>query len=237
MTTFSQLVDRIAKEIVRPDMVEMLPAYLNQTIREIHLNAQTSMPVFYADNRIETQLTITSVDSETGAFVWAVPKPALLQRVEAVFYNRAHRYARESNPKTSMLRNQVLVNDKYSWYRVAQQLVFAGAGDSGDKISVSYFEYPRSLPYYAQAARPAYWDEIQQQYMIAAGQSPIDALDKTTNWILERHEELLAEGLRAKAYKRMADETRSRTSYSQYETMRLGVQNTESTEFNVGYER
>lgn len=73
--------------------------------------------------------------------------------------------------------------------------------------------------------------------MIAQGQVPAEALAKVTNWILERHEEMLAEGLRAKVYKRMADETRSRTSYSQYEAMRIGVTNTESLELNVGYTR
>lgn len=237
MTTFSQLIDRIAVEVVRPDMIAMLPAYLNQTIREIHINAQTQMPVFFADNRVETQLTVVSADTETGAYVWALPNPTVFQKLESVYFERFRQYVMEGNPRTSLLRNDFAVNDTMFWYRVGQQIVFAGNGGDGNKIRVSYFEYPRSLQYFPVATRPAYWDETEQRYMYALGQIPAEVLPKVTNWILERHEELLAEGLRAKVYKRMADETRSRTSYSQYESMRIGVQNTESMELGVGYRR
>lgn len=228
MTTFSQLVDRIANEIVRPDMINMLPAYLNQTIREVHANAQTNMPVFFSENRKEELLTVDALTDETGAFVWSLTLPALLQKIEAVWYGRIGRYVYEGNPRTALNTNPFNPNAEYFYYRVGTNLVFAKAGGVGDKIRLSYFLFPRSLVYYEASARPAYWDNENQQFMIKAGQIPATAFDLTTNWILQKHEEMLAEGLRAKAYKRMDDAARARMCYSQYESMRLSMQNTES---------
>src|SRR3546814_3218076 len=48
------------------------------------------------------------------------------------------------------------------------------------------------------------------------------ALAKATNWILSRHEDVVAEGARAKVYKRLSDTERARTSYSMYMSLRGG---------------
>lgn len=234
MTTFSQLIDRVAKDLVRPDMTDlMLPAYLNQTIREMFVNAQTNLPVFFDDTRKEELIQVSQVNTETGAFVWPLPTATLLQRIEAVYYGRTRRYVQMGSPKSSLVTNFSAVNGDCFWYRVGTNLVFAGAGDDGDNIRISYFEYPRGLTYYPDGSRPAYWDDENQQYMVQAGQTPELALAKTTNFLLERHEQVLAEGLRAKAYKRMDDAARARMCYSQFESMRIGVQNTESLNFDV----
>src|SRR3546814_5049537 len=48
------------------------------------------------------------------------------------------------------------------------------------------------------------------------------SLAKATNWILSRHEDVVAEGARAKVYKRLSYTERARTSYSMYMSLRGG---------------
>ena len=231
MTTFSQLVDRVASEVVRPDMIQMLPAYLNQCIREIHIQADTNRPVFFDDNRFEIRALIASLTDLTNSFVWELPNVTRFQGIEAVWYESIGRYVRKGNPKNSLARNDFNVDDRYFWYRIASTIVMANPGSVGQYVRISWHEYPRSLAYQAPADRLVIYNESEDTYTIAPG-APVDAMERSTNWILMRHPEMLAEGMRAKAYKRM-DDARQRTHYSQYESTKLGVQQTESLNIEV----
>src|SRR3546814_4768742 len=62
------------------------------------------------------------------------------------------------------------------------------------------------------------------------------ALAKATNWILSRHEDVVAEGARAKVYKRLSDTERARTSYSMYMSLRGGFWSNEVA-FTESYQR
>lgn len=237
MTTFSQLVDRIAKELVRPDLVEMLPGYLNQTIRELFTHGQTGRPVFFDAARHEDLLAVDSLTDVTESFVWEIPRPTRFQAMESVYYNRFQKYVYKKDPRVALVRNDFLVDARLFWYRVAQAVVFSSPGRIGDTIRVSWFEFPRHLAYQPEDQRPFIYDEVNDRYLVADGTpDPEAAKDAATNWILEKHEELLAEGLRAKAYKRMSDD-RQKTHYSQYETSRLGVQESEALDIQVTFER
>ena len=44
-----------------------------------------------------------------------------------------------------------------------------------------------------------------------------------TNWLLIRWEELIKEGVRAKLYKRVADQVRMRAAYSAFESARVAM--------------
>lgn len=224
MTTFSQLVDRVAKEIVRPDMVEKLPGYLNQTIREMFEHAETARPVFFDDSRFEERIIIDTLSDLSESYIWPLPRPTRFQMLESAYYESIRRYARKGNPKNSLVRNDFEVNDRYFWYRIASSIVFAAPGRIGDAIRVSWFEYPRALTYQTPLLREVVYNESEDTYEVKPGSSA-DALEKATNWLLQRYPETLAEGIRAKAYKRMDDE-RQRTHYSQYQAERLALQNT-----------
>lgn len=224
MTTFSQLVDRVAKEIVRPDMLEKLPGYLNQTIREIFEHAETARPVFFDDARNEERVVIDTLSDLSSSFVWPLPRAARFQMLESAYYEAHRVYAQKGNPKNSLATNDFSVNSKYFWYRVGASLVFAQPGNIGNGIRLSWFEFPRALAYQNASARLVVYDQTTDTYAIQPG-APADAMELSTNWLLERHAETLAEGMRAKAYKRMNDD-RQRTHYSQYQSSRLAVQQT-----------
>lgn len=244
MTTFSQLIDEVYVELVRPDMKGMLPAYLNQTIRELHQNSLTnpSMPVFYDDNRMEAEVVVTGADVNQGIFLWSIPVTSQFQAMEAVWYAGANVYAKERNPSTARLRTMSSVDDKYYFYRTGPQYAFSCTGGDGQKIQLSWFEYPRTLKYYPNdATRPMSYDVETQTYTRNPNYTPVqsDAQAQllTVNWLLDRHEDTLKEGLRAKAYKRMGEEFRASRCYSQFENMRSGVQAAESLDLSASYGR
>lgn len=227
MTTFSQMVDLLLKEIVRPDMVSMLPDYLNQTIREMHTNAQTSLPVGYADNRVEHIINIDSSVESTDSFVWPLPDVLRFQMVEAVYYRAWGLYAKQRTPDVARVRNFADPLRGYYYYRSGPNLAFSKPGRVGDKVEVSIFCYPRRLSYLQGTARKVAWNQDLEVFEYRNGGTILD-LEKETNWLLQRHADCLMEGTRAKAYKRMDDQNRAKLCYSQYEAMRAAVIATES---------
>lgn len=234
MTTFSQMVDLLLKEIVRPDMVTMLPDYLNQTIREMHTNAQTSLPVAYADNRIEHLITIDSSVLDADNFVWPLPDPTRFQMVEAIYYRGVGRYAKPRTPDVARVRNFSDPLRSYYYYRSGPNLAFSKPGGVGDIVEASILYYPRRLLYQQGTQRKVSWNAESEVFEYINGGTIAD-LDKATNWLLQRHADCLMEGTRAKAYKRMDDQNRAKLAYSQYESMRAAVIATESVSPDAQY--
>lgn len=222
MTTFSQMVDTLAKEIVRPNMVTMLPDYLNQTIREVHTNAQTSEPVRFADNRVEAVITIDNDGLGDDSYVWPLPDMTRFQLIEAVYYHSIERYVTQKSPAVARVPNFRDPMRGYYWYRTGPTLAFSRPGGVGDTIDISMFFYPRRLVYQPIALRKVDWDDENEVFTYKNGGSILD-LPKATNWIIERHRDCLMEGVRAKAYKRMDDENRARLAYSQFEALRAAM--------------
>jgi len=240
MTTFSQVVDEMTLEIVRPDMITMIPGFLNQTIREMHMHAQTNMPVFFDDNRNEALVTVSQADSNDGTFLWDIPNMALLQAIEAINYGYGNRYAKQKSPQVARLNDLSDPNGGYYWYRSGPQIAMAGTGGDGKTVRISWFAYPRSLRYYLPGStRPLTYNEETMEYAQPQGAtiSLEEAMNLSTNWLLQRHAEVLKEGIRAKAYKRMDDQFRASTAYSQFQAMRTGMQNAESVEMTASYAR
>lgn len=224
MTTFSQLVDDIVRETRRPDLSADIADYLNQTIRELHFTPERGAVIHYRENLRELQLTANSDTS----FGWDIPRPALFQSMQAVRYdsiydrNGNHIYASEESPG----RN--LVNKTWFYYRAGGRFNFSGYGASGSLVSLAYYEYPRALKYYASANRPATWDMEAMAFAYGTGwdatdELKLDARNLTSNWLLVRWRDVVAEGLKAKVYKRASDDARARTSYSLYSQLRTGL--------------
>lgn len=237
MTTFSQLVDRIAEEMTRPDMVDKLPGYLNQTIRELFVHARTNLPCFFDDARQEAEIEIDTLSDKTESYIWPLPFPARFQALESVFYDSASRYVRRADPRTALMHNDFDVSNGRYWYRIGGNIVFSNPGRIGQKIRVSWFEYPRALAYQKPADRDIVYDRAGDIYLVKAGTpDPLAAEAAATNWVLKKHEELMAEGLRAKAWKR-ADDNRQRVYYAQYEASRLAIQESETANMVAEFAR
>jgi hypothetical protein len=234
MTTFSQIVDEVAKELIRPDIINMLPGFLNQVMRESHNHAQTKLPVLFNDNRNESEIIIDAVQ-ENGSFLWAIPDVARFQRMESIYYVSNRMYALHRDPTMAMRPVTANLQDKFYWYRSGPAIAMFGAGRTGAKILVSWFKYTRSLTYYALGeSRPLSYNRETDTYVQpdSATENLADALNKTTNWLIQRHEEMLKSGLRAKAYTRMDDLNRARSNYSIFMSMLEAVQETEAS--NLG---
>ncbi len=228
MTTFSQLVDEMVTEIGRPDMRDALASYLNQTIRECHFDPREGSIVHYASNRVEEQLT---ADVAEG-FVWEYPDPARFQQIEAVRYDSVH----FSEDKTRYIEERVPSPGQagwpHFWYRTGNAIAFSGYGGINALISLSYFQYPKRLKYIATGSRPALYDSDDGwTYAVSVNTPELEAAARaqTSNWMLLRWADVLSEGVRAKAYKRVADEVRARTSYSLYMMLREGLMTAELT--------
>lgn len=231
MTTFSQLVDEVLDETKRFDMRAQFAVYLNQTIREIHFEPERGNAVFFHDNYRESLLT---ADADEG-FSWPIPDSAVFQGGMTARYDRQidnngyPRYAIQLTPGPRVER------ESYVFQRAGNSVVFKGYGGVGAPISFSWYEYPKSLKYYAPADRPASYDS-EDGWTYAAGvvseEDQLAAQARVTNWILLRWNSVLIEGLRAKVYKRLADETRARTSYSLYSQLRNGLFTSEISQFN-----
>lgn len=229
MTTFSQLVDSMILETRRPDLAQEIVSYVNQTIRELHFHPETNNAILYRENLIEDQLVADSDD----AFIWSIPNPALWQCPGAVCYpnqsdeNGDPIYAMERVPGRNM------VGQKYYYYRAGNYISFAGFGGINSLINFAWYEYPKRLKYQSSASREATWDD--ESGWAYADPQPADddaALviqKRVTNWLLLRWGDIVAEGVRAKIYKRVSDEARGRTSYSLYSQLRKGLVTSEST--------
>jgi len=239
MTTFSQLIDMLVEESLRPDMRPFMRNALNLTIREQHFildgGGKETAPVGFTDNLREELVEATSDD-----FTWPIPVPARFQMMEAVYYAMYGRYATERKP--SSLRQFVDSDDggQYGYYRTAGQLAFTNFGGVGSQIMLAWFEFPKTLTYYAAGARPATWDEESESWTYLPSYDVSDATREEarnlcTNWMLERWADLLLAGLRAKIYARLADEVRMRTSYSTYQGLRVGLLATETYNMTPRY--
>lgn len=238
MTTFSQMVDALTLETGRPDMRSVVCSYLNQTLRELHFDPKSGSVVFYLDNYREATVMIDSEDRQT----WQVPSSALFQGEAAVRFDGSFSrdgrryYAQRVSPGPRMEQE-----DCY-YYRAGNTFVFGGVvgyGAIGGTISIAYFEYPPGLNYYVSGTRPAIY-ELETGWTYAEDYDIDDdtrllAQAKTTNWLLMRWYMVIEEGLRAKIYKRLADQQRAATSYSLYMQLRQGLYTSEIADVSGYY--
>lgn len=216
-TTFSALIDSIIVELVRPDQIDNCVSWLNQTIRECHFRPTSNQQVFYDENRTETETLVASANP----FLWPIPSVTRFQMMEAVYSNNVGIYIPAKNPRIA-LREATGPYDSYFYYRTGAQYAVAGVAVD-DTIQMSYFQYPRMLAYRANVAdRHCTFDPDSDMYYDITSGSPVAStdvqLEVETNWLLQRWDTVLAEGLRAKAYKRLGDDLRTRLSYSAFQT-------------------
>ena len=233
-TTFSQLIDSTIQELRRPDLLVDATSYLNQTLREVHFEPSRGNLALYRDNRKETQITALT---DLG-LSWAIPNPNVFQGLAAARYDNVidtdgkAKYAIEMNPGRGM-------NSRTEFfYRNGTTVFFAGYGGVNATISLAWYEYVRALKYYPIGLRPASYDnDSGWTYgpMVITSEDQIAAQEKCSNWLLMRWDDVIAEGMRAKVFKRVSDDIRSKTSYSLYSTLRQGLFTSEAADISGSF--
>lgn len=222
MTTFSQLVDAMVTELQRPDLRAAMASYVNQTVRELHFRPNTNAPILYDANRNEEELTITT----DNTWLWSLPSVSRFQDVEAIYLLERGIYSKRKNPRIS--KEFSFVPDAEStWYRGGANVAVSGVSN-GMTAQVSYFLYPQMLGYQVASARIVTYDIDSDTYERVNGGEPTEEeLAAVTHWMLQRWSTTIEEGVRAKTWKRVGDETRARMSFSAFESSRTALWNGE----------
>ena len=223
MTTFSQLVDDIALELLRPDLRSTIASYVNQTIRDVHFRAGVNSPILFKANRFEELLVATN----DSPWLWTIPSVTRFQKLETAFNPELGILLEEKSPRV-MKGYSVEPYAAYGYYRTGESYAFAGLSN-GHTIYVDYFMFPQGCKYLASADRIVIYDFDTDSYERVGGGAPLSdsELAKETNWVLQRWEHVVKEGARAKIWKRLGDDARTRTAYSAFEAARTGLWNTE----------
>lgn len=224
MTTFSQLVDEVVLELLRPDMTVVIAQYANQTIREMHSRPATNAPVYFDANRNEDELTVTT----DSPWLWEIPSMTRFQKLETVYCPDLDIYLEARQPRMIHQASYEPYAEQF-YYRTGTMYAFAGLA-AGMLIHASYFMYPRVLAYKATNNRVVRFNPDTDSYeQIANPGTPATEpqLELETNWLLQRHDSTIREGVRAKIWKRIGDDSRTRTAYSAFESARTAVWNTE----------
>lgn len=224
MTTHSQLVDEMILETRRPDLRTEISTYVNLTIRELHFTPERGSAIAYRENLRELSLV---ADLALG-YAWTIPNHETFQFMAAVRFDSV--FNRDDTPVYVQERTPGRILNQLTefYYRAGNYFTFAGYGGVDSTISLAYYEYPRRLKYYLTADRPATWDDesgwsYHEDVDELNEEETLAAREKVSNWLLLRWHDVVAEGVRAKVYKRIADEQRSKTSYSLYSQLRNGL--------------
>lgn len=231
MTTFSQLVDAMVLEHLRPDLLTTIVSYVNQTIREVHMNEKSGLPIYFESNRDEDEITVLELPA-----LWPIPSVPRFQAVEAIFYSDINVYAKRRAPIKTQLEHTF---GSAFWYRTGAQIALSGVVE-GSTVKISWFDYPRQLAYYTAANRPAVWNVESQTFSYHADYNSTDELKETarelsTNWLLQRWEMTIMQGVRNKIHARLGEPERAKTSYSLYSALRMQLVNSESMELEPVY--
>ena len=227
MTTFSQLVDQITVELLRPDLKAQIASYANQTVRELHFS-ETNRPLFYGQSLLEDTVTST-VESN---LLWTPPKPTLFQALHTARYDNVLDTDGSSIYPKELVPGRVQERARYFYYRTGDSYGFAGFGGLNAVISLAWYEYVPSLAYYpVGATRPAELDEFgvwtySATYDVdAASRAAAELL--VTHWMISRWSSYISEGVKAKVYKGLGDD-RARVSFSLYQDYREQLRVAES---------
>lgn len=236
MTTISQLTDEMALELKRPDLRLFIASAINQTIREVHTGQQGERLRFNS-NRVERVITIP--EGYPTSYSWPIENYTNFQCSEAYWYESIGRYAKEQKPGTIDLSGRGVVSAKWYWYQSASFICLFGHGGPGMNVLASQFYYPRSLVWHElQANRAAEYNiESQTWTYIDPTLTEEEAQNRTTNWILMRHTDLIREGIRAKVWKRLGDMPRASLAYSAWQDMRAAFKSQETIQESSHYDR
>jgi len=222
MTTFSQCIDDVVTELMRPDLLTASASYVNQTMRELHFKPNPqgqSIAIHYDANRFEAEELVNTAEP----YMWPIPSTTAFQDMETAYSPTAGIYIKQKNPRVAKAVSYE-PNANVYWYRSGPSIAFAGLAN-GSTLQLSWFEFVRSMGYRTVADRVVIFNALTQEYEKVGGGVPSEAeLALETNWMLQRWgDSVVKEGLRAKMWKRIGDLDRGRMSYSAFESNRSGL--------------
>jgi hypothetical protein len=213
MTTFSQLIDEIALETRRMDLLSMYPSFLNQTIRELHSEPERNCSVVYDANLVEERIRLD------GTNTWEITAVETFQRMQTVRYDDVFNSDGFVYPR-HLLPGRILNGETNFYYRAGDCFVFSGAKSS---VSVSFYRFPSRLAYAPIQNRKVAWNQETGQWVFDlltyTEEQKKAILSRSTNWLIRQWPDTLLEGLRAKIYKRLGDNERATMAYSAYKQM------------------
>ena len=228
MPTYTEMVESLILESRRPDMRLVIAADLNSTIRDLHfrtVGGDGGAPVRYSNNLVEDELTLAG----SAPYMWDIPRPALFMAMEDVFCRNRNIHLELRSPKT-IHRLSTDFTALAIYYRSGPAIVMGGVY-SGDSIAISYYEYLGGLRLKTPDAQVIRSTETPGIYeRISDSGVPTEAeLAAETNWLLDKYDMVIREGVLSKLYRRINDLDRAKMSYSAFESGRISIQNTEAT--------
>lgn len=224
MTTFSAFVDKLVIETSRPDRRASLADNTNSVIRELHFKnlPGSGAGVRYSDNLVEEYFTPT-----TTPVIWPITRPNLFMGLEAIYDPIRSIHFTERHPRNIRSLESDL-EAMAIYYRTGAAYTLGGAL-SGVELLVAYYEFLPALKYVIPPLRQIEDNDSAGYVWSGVGTSLEEGLALETNWMLDRHESVIREGVLSKHYRVLNDLERARMFYSSYETMRAGVQLQEAT--------
>lgn len=229
MKTFSEFVDSMVVETMRPDRIITIAEALNATIREIHFNSANGPytgPVRFSENLVEDTFTA----SGEAPYVWPIPNHQNFMDISAIMDTRSRKAVAYRTPGTLQPRGTDFT-PAGSWYRSGPTIVFDNIR-VGVPLAIAYYTYLPRLTYFPVGSRVIQENLDTGEYeLVAGGGVPTEEqIAKESNWMIQRHLSALRQGILAKLYIQLNDLERGRLAYSAFETAKSGIQIVEATE-------
>lgn len=191
---FSELVDRAVHVAGRPDMLEDIAYFANETMRDISKRED------FDDDSLEVEI---AVPLNTRTVQWDPPKQRPFRREKFIIDGC------NCEPVRVHPSRKMLTHPGGFYYVSGKTFIFSRVCHP---IRMFYYAYQPWLSYYPQGARPATFDVRSNDWSTT---DPV-LLAQVTNWLLERHNELVLNGALARFFKAKQDQ-RQQVHYSAYE--------------------
>lgn len=196
---FSELIDRAVHMTGRPDSVDDIAYWANVTMRDISKRED------FTDDSREAEIVLPPNRLMDGPpIIWDPPEGRQRFRREDVIEDGCGCIADAVKPGSRMAKAGL-----FSYYHSGGSLVFMHACSP---IRIYYYVYAPWLKYYPVASRPAVFD-VEANDWGAATEANIALV---SNWLLERHSEVVLAGTLAKFFASKQD-PRQQVHYSAYE--------------------
>lgn len=192
---FSELVDRAVHTAGRPDCLMDIAYAANETMRDLSKRSD------WDDDMVEEQIP---VDPYLPNVQWEPSVGRSRFRREDFIVDGSGCSPERVRPSHRMMRKQSAF-----YYKSGNTFVFSKV--SGPLL-ISYWAYQPWLQYYPTGTRPATFD-VETNDWDGAAEADIDLV---SNWLLERHNNIVLTGTLANFFKTKADQRQS-VHYSAYE--------------------
>lgn len=223
INTFSAAVDLCVTRSGRADRLNDIIAFLRLTLRECQVLA------YFSSDLIED-----TISANADPFVWETPNTFRIMRsvrYPGLFDPRSQEiYPRFVEPGRAQLQHD------YYYYMSGSSFVFAGHGattSGAQNIDVAYQSYFTPLQYYQNINdRPARFILENNAWTYHDNYDDSDTLKAqaralVTNWMLERHYDMIIEGALAKLYK-TTDDDRASSTFGLYKLLQKTLLHAES---------